>query len=188
MSSICCFGSSKDKDNNKKLQKQHSLTRRKQPTTDAEAGPIAFERDYGYRDLDFSYLTTRDVDGLEARDFDALTLGLNSNDEWEWSGGHRLSAILEILSEKSRRDSGSVHDLLEQYLPPGERLDLPTLNREYERLSRHLRIQQARSMSASGRSPERYERRRSVNERRSPVAPRPIEAPPKNVGFPCGWN
>lgn len=184
MSSICCFGSSsKDQDSTKKLQKQHSLKRRKQPTTDAEAGPIAFERDYAYRDLDFSYLTTRDVDELTNRDFDALTLGLNSNDEWEWSGGHRLSAILEILSEKSRRDSGSVQDILERYLPPGERLDLPTLNREYERLSRHLRSQQARSMSNSGRSPERHERRRSVNERRSPVAPRPIEAPPRNVDF-----
>ena len=170
MSMCNCFGSSsKDHSSGNKLQKHASLKRRKQPTTTNpiadRTGPIDRDYDENQEDFDYSYLTTRD--------FDALTLGLNSNDEWEWSGGHRLSAILEILSEKSRRDSGSVQDILERYMPPGERLDLSTLNREYERLSRHLRNRTNYSMSAS-RSPERQ-------ERRSPPAPRAIEAPPRNV-------
>lgn len=169
-----CFKSGKKSN---KLQKKPSTKGRRQPTQPTTPAAIAdqpgpIERDF-QENLEFSYIT--------ARNFDALTLELNSNDEWEWSGGHRLSAILEILSEKSRRDSGSVQDILDRYT--AERPDLPTLNREYERLSKHLRTRPSYYNMSVSRSPER-------NEGRSPEPPKSIEAPPTDVssGPPSGFE
>jgi hypothetical protein len=139
------------------------------PVVPEEAGPTD-QQDNPDRGEDISFPSNHDVD--------ALILRLNSNDEYEWSGGHRLSAIIEILEEESRRGSVSTSSLLDSWLTSNT-TKLRTLNRDYNTLSRHLRSPSTNYSSYSNRpaNPKPAMSGKGV----SPVGARPIETPPRDV-------